>query len=625
MFEIKERDALGRICRLYTNNGTITTPTVLPVVNPHYLPIAPKEMRKAGAQAIITNAYIIHESKSREVALEKGVHRFLHFSGPIMTDSGSFQMYRYGINVNPIEIVQFQRDIGSDIGTILDVFSAEPTLEDAREEVDHTIERARKSVEVKGSMLLACTVQGGIYPELRKKCARALKKIDADVHPIGGVVPLMENQKYKELASVILASKRELPPSRPVHLFGAGHPLIFPLAVALGCDLFDSAAYIKYARDGRMIFSEGTYRLDEKEELPCSCEICRKHDVGGLKEMEQEERTHCLAYHNLYQTFIEMKRVREAIREGSLWELVERRATNHPFLMDAMEAVKKQKKWLENWERISKRRAFMYTGRYSLHRPIVYRFHKRLLERHSFSYPSSFIFEEKGKPYSSFLPFIKSLKAQCMASSPFGFIPAELEDVYPIAQSVFSSFLDHEGKRAANAFNKKFMKKMPPVVKQMPEKGNEQFDAQKVRAIADFQFGREAGDALFDGKIKIIKSKKTGKIRNVYTNGKHVVSMRASDGFFTLKKEGGKLLHEKFLPPHLRIFIKKEAISFIRQGKNVFAKFVLECDKEIRPYDEALIVSKDDELVAIAQCIMNREEMRSFERGVAAKTREGIK
>ena len=623
MFEIKERDALGRICKLYTKHGVITTPTVLPVINPHYMPILPKEMKRMGAQAIITNAYIIYKSKIRQDALEKGVHRLINFSGPIMTDSGSFQMYQYGIDVDPIEIVEFQREIGSDIGTILDVFSADASFEEAKKEVNETIERAKKSTKIKGKMLLACTVQGSIYPELRRKCAKAMKKIDADIHPIGGVVPLMEKQKYRELVTAIIASKKEIPPSRPVHLFGAGHPLVFPIAVALGCDLFDSAAYIKYAKDGRMIFPEGTFRLEEKEELPCSCRICSKYDVKELLKMEKDERTRCLAYHNLYQTFVEMKKVREAIREGSLWEMVERYATNHPFLMDAMEVLKKQKKWLEKWERISKKRAFMYTGRYSFHRPIVYRFHKRLMERYSFSYSTSFLFEEKGKPFTSYLPIIKRLKANCIISSPLGFIPAELEDVYPVSQSVFPSSLDSESKRIVSNFNKKFMERFPQLTKKMPEKGNEQFDLQKVKAIADFQFGKGAGDALFNGEIKIIKSKKTGKIRNVYTNEKHVVSMRASDGFFTLKKEGGNLLHKAFLPPKLRIIIKEEAIPFVKKGKNVFAKFVLDCDEELRPYDEALMVSEDDELIAIGRCLMNREEMLSFEKGIAAKTREG--
>ena len=110
-------------------------------------------------------------------------------------------------------------------------------------------------------MGLACTVQGSIYPELRMKCAKELSKIDADLYPIGGVVPLMENQRYTDFIRCIISSKKGLDPSKPVHLFGAGHPLIFPLAVALGCDFFDSSAYAKYATGDRMIFHWGTEKL----------------------------------------------------------------------------------------------------------------------------------------------------------------------------------------------------------------------------------------------------------------------------------------------------------------------------------------------------------------------------
>ena len=626
VFEIKERDAAGRICRLETPHGTITTPTVLPVINPSSMPISPEEIRKMGAQAVITNSYIIYKNENfRKIAMENGVHKLINFSGPIMTDSGSFQIYMYGADISPLEIVEFQRDIGSDIGTILDLFSLNATKHRAIDEVSETIKRARASVSLKKKMMLACTVQGGTYPDLREKCAREMGKLNADVHPIGGVVPLMEQQRYRELAEIIIASKKGLPPSRPVHLFGAGHPMVFPMAVALGCDMFDSAAYIKYASDGRMIFPDGTAKLDEMEELPCSCRVCSSYKVKELREMEEKERTAKLAYHNLYQMFAEMRRIREAIRGGWLWELVERRAASHPALMDAMEVLKKEKKWLERWEPISKKRAFMYTGRYSMHRPTIYRLHKRLLERFSFRYPDSVILKEKGKPYSRYYKNLKGRKANFVVDSSIGFIPIELEEMYPIAQSVFPIKIDEEGKRIVRTFNKKFEGKIPGIVG-MGEIKNEKgdFDLQKIMAVADMQFGKGAGKALFDGDIKIIKSRKTGKIRNVYCDGKHVVSMRATDGFFTLKAAGAKLLHELFKAPKLRVVVEDDAVPFIREGKNVFAKFVIECDDELRPYDEALIVDSKDELIAVGQCRMNREEMLSFESGMAAKTRESI-
>ena len=156
-------------------------------------------------------------------------------------------------------------------------------------------------------------------------------------------------------------------------------------------------------------------------------------------------------------------------------------------------------------------------------------------------------------------------------------------------------------------------------------KKSKDFDLRKIRSVANYQFGKGAGDALFKGDIKVVKSRTTGKIRNVICNGKHVVSMRASDGFFTLKIEGGKRLHSFFPFPKMRVVVDDDASPFIREGKNVFAKFVIDACREIRPYDEVLIVNENDEFLGVGQCLLNRKEMLDFERGMAVKTREGIK
>jgi len=105
---------------------------------------------------------------------------------------------------------------------------------------------------------------------LRARCAEEMGKIDCDIHPVGGVVPLMENQRYDELVRCIVSSKMHLPLSRPIHLFGAGHPMVFPLAIALGVDMMDSSSYAKYARDERFIFPWGTKKLQDMEEIPCN-------------------------------------------------------------------------------------------------------------------------------------------------------------------------------------------------------------------------------------------------------------------------------------------------------------------------------------------------------------------
>ena len=150
------------------------------------------------------------------------------------------------------------------------------------------------------------------------------------------------------------------------------------------------------------------------------------------------------------------------------------------------------------------------------------------------------------------------------------------------------------------------------------------YDLLRISAVCDMQFGLGSSSALLNGDIKIIKSEKTGKIRNVYCDKKHILSMRASDGLFTLKLEGGKILHKKMKKPMLRVIVDKDAASFVKQGKSVFAKFVKECDPELRPFDECLIVNDKDELLAVGRCLLNRLEMLSFNYGMAVKTRDAV-
>ncbi|HID24927.1 MAG TPA: tRNA guanosine(15) transglycosylase TgtA [Thermoplasmata archaeon] len=406
-FEIKDRDAAGRTGVLKTHHGRVTTPTLLPVINPNKMFIEPKEMQKRfGIESVITNSYIIYKKKNlKDKAVSEGVHSLLDFDGTVMTDSGTFQSYVYkDIDIDPFEIVEFQRDIGSDIGTIFDVFTTPETeYQQAREQMNVTIERARKSVAMKGDMLLACTIQGGVFSDLRTKCAQQLSELDVDMFPIGGVVPLMENQRYDVLVSCILSAKKGLDPSKPVHLFGGGHPVVFPLAVALGCDLVDSAAYAKYAADERLIFPWGTEKLKGLSELPCSCPVCSGSTVKELKVLDEKERVRNIALHNLYVSFAEMQRIRDAIRKGRLWELVEEKASCNPSLFDALRVLenKENKEWLERFEPVSKPSALVYTGVHTVHRPLVYRYQKRLLERYRVRFSKHVVIvPEKPKPYS---------------------------------------------------------------------------------------------------------------------------------------------------------------------------------------------------------------------------------
>jgi 7-cyano-7-deazaguanine tRNA-ribosyltransferase len=294
-----------------------------------------------------------------------------------MTDSGSFQLSVYGsIEVTSQEIVDFQRAIGSDIGVPLDVPTPpDVTFSRAREELDVTLSRLKDAVDAKrGDMLLAAPVQGSTFMELRTQAAKDVCNMDFDVYPIGAVVPLMESYRYRDLVDVIVASKRGLTPCAPVHLFGAGHPMMLALAVTLGCDLFDSAAYALYAKDGRYMTNRGTDHIEDLHYLPCSCPVCTSHTVRELKE-----DNNLIARHNLYVTFEEIRLIKQCIKQGSLWELVEQRCRAHPSLLAGLKAAVEHTSWIESLDFMPKS-TFFYCSPESAMRPEVQRYN-RYIER----------------------------------------------------------------------------------------------------------------------------------------------------------------------------------------------------------------------------------------------------
>ncbi|MDX1534887.1 MAG: PUA domain-containing protein, partial [Thermoplasmata archaeon] len=148
-------------------------------------------------------------------------------------------------------------------------------------------------------------------------------------------------------------------------------------------------------------------------------------------------------------------------------------------------------------------------------------------------------------------------------------------------------------------------------------------EVRRARAIADYQFGPEASDALFQGDIELVASKRTRRLRTVVADGAHVLSLRASDGLYTLKWAGGARLHRALPSPRLRVVVETETAPFNREGRSVFAKFVTEADPDLRPGEEAIVVDQEDELVAVGRTLLNREEMLAFAVGPAVKVREG--
>jgi len=426
-FEVRAYDAAGRVGELTVPQADVTvdTPALMPVVNPHVQTIPPSELESTyGAQMLITNSYILHGSDDlREPALEQGLHDLLSFSGAIMTDSGSFQLAEYGdIDVTTQEIVEFQHRIGSDIGTPVDI-PTPPTAsrEQASEELATTQERLETAAGMDtGEMLVTAPVQGGLFEDLRERAGREAAATDLDIYPIGAVVPLMNEYRYADLVEVVAAAKRGLPADAPVHLFGAGHPMMFALAAALGCDLFDSAAYALYARDDRYLTVSGTEQFADLTEFPCSCPVCRDHTPAELRGVDEDTRHRLLAEHNLSVSFAEMRRVREAIRRGNLLELVEARARTHPRMLDGYRTLLDQTDLLEATDPVSKE-AFFYLSADSPRRPEVRRHHDRLARIDV----SGDLLVGSGEVDGEFDEYWRLV-------APFGPVPPSLSDVYPL-------------------------------------------------------------------------------------------------------------------------------------------------------------------------------------------------
>ena len=428
IFEIRNGDGAGRIGELTVPRAgvTVETPALMPVVNPHLRTVEPAALEADfGAEILITNGYILYQSDEfRERALEEGLASLFDFSGAIVTDSGSFQLSEYGeISVTNGEIVRFQRDIGSDVGTPIDI----PTPPDAaRERAESELETTKANSEAAaeidtGEMLLNAPIQGSTYPDLRESAAADAYGSALDVFPVGAVVPLMNGYRYADMIEVVRAAKRGLGSDGPVHLFGAGHPMMFALAVAAGCDLFDSAAYALYARDGRYLTVSGTDHLEDLEYFPCSCPICSEHSPETLRAKPERRREELLARHNLHVSYRELRTIKQAIQEGSLFELLERRARSHPAMVDGYRALLDDAAALERHDPVSKG-TFFHLSADSARRPEVSRHHDRL-ER--LAVPGDRVLLSAGGDNDRF-------DGTWRLRPPFGPVPPALSDSYPL-------------------------------------------------------------------------------------------------------------------------------------------------------------------------------------------------
>jgi len=150
------------------------------------------------------------------------------------------------------------------------------------------------------------------------------------------------------------------------------------------------------------------------------------------------------------------------------------------------------------------------------------------------------------------------------------------------------------------------------------------FELVKLRSVGDYQFGRGVGRILFPQRITLVHSKKTGKIRLAYLDGKLLATLRPRDGWLALTIEGAKLLlrKRKNLPAYVTVM--NDVGEFIKKGRNVFAKHVTHADRNLRPEDEVLVIDEDRNLLAVGRAVLSGEELRAFKFGVGVHVRRGI-
>ncbi len=435
-FKIRETDLLGRLGTFSVGGRSFETPAFLPVIHPVRQVVPGPELLSMGFGAAITNSYISYKRYGRSIAERGGIHGVTGFDGVLMTDSGGYQVLEYGdIDVDPLTIAEYQVEMGSDIAVILDrPTGISASRERALETVEWTLRSAREALPIvertRDRMAWALPIQGGLHLDLVELSARESASLPYDVYSVGSPVELMNSYRFVELARLLLTARRNLPPERPVHLFGAGHPLTMALAVALGADTFDSASYVLFARELRYMTRCGVRELGEMEELPCSCPVCSKYRPRELMELPREELVGLIARHNLYVLREELLDVRQALREGRLWDYLMQKTLCHPSLYGVRSVMLEASRDFSEFTRLFKRRAAFLFGPEDVHRPELEAARSRVRR-----------VPPRGR--SIRLRVVASVDVGSAPSSadeylvePFvGVVPPGLSDVYPFSQS----------------------------------------------------------------------------------------------------------------------------------------------------------------------------------------------
>ena len=346
-------DGEARCGRLNTRRGPVDTPAFMPVGTAATVKaMTPEQLRTAGAQIILGNTYHLHLRPGEELIRELGgLHTFMGWDGPILTDSGGYQVFSLATLVKitdegvqfashidgsrrmltPEKAIAVQEDLGSDVMMCLDECVAYPSPRDYVEaSVARTSMWARRCLEAKRSdAALFGIVQGGMDPDLRERSAGELTALPFDGFSVGG---LSVGEGHETMMQVLGDTIVHLPGDRPRYLMGVGTPVDIVEAVALGVDMFDCVLPTRNARNGmlftrhgKMSLKQARFRQDPNPpDDSCTCYTCRNFSRAYLRHLfvSGEILSSVLnTIHNLHFYLELMSDIRHSIREQKFSEL----------------------------------------------------------------------------------------------------------------------------------------------------------------------------------------------------------------------------------------------------------------------------------------------------------------
>ena len=359
-FSIAATDGAARLGAFRTPHGSIDTPVFMPVGTLGTVKaLDPDDLTAAGASMILANTYHLHLRPGDDVVRDLGgLHRFMAWNGPILTDSGGFQVFSLeglrsvdedGVEFRshidgsrrrftPESVMQIQRNLGADVIMQFDhVIPGQSSFNDAKDASDRSIrwlERCLTELEVQPRprtpypvpQTLFPIVQGGIHADLRKDAARTIGGMNNwDGVAIGG---LSVGESKPDMYSILELLHPELPQGKPRYLMGVGFPEDLIEGVRRGVDLFDCVAPTRMGRNGTVFSSNGRlnikraeYRTDERPiDDSCDCSTCKRFSRGYLRHLYVSDEIlglRLLSLHNVHFLLSLMRGARHAIKAGA--------------------------------------------------------------------------------------------------------------------------------------------------------------------------------------------------------------------------------------------------------------------------------------------------------------------